>query len=326
MRKRITVLALGAMLVALCVLAGTQPPNKVARIGLLSGAADPAKPVLWEPFFEALRQLGYFEGQNIILERRFANGKTDRLPEFAADLTRLKVDLIVVTGTTETRAAKQATATIPIVMVTAPDPIQSGLVTTLSRPGGNVTGLSVLAPELTGKRIELLKETVHASRIALLSWGTDSSGESIKQEAQNAAKALKVKLTTVVVRDPDGLADAFSTMKREQSQAVVVPLRLPFFNARVRIVDLAGKSRLPTIYETVAFVEIGGLMSYGPLLPDLYRRAAVYVDKILKGTKPADLPVEQPTKFELVINLKAAKQIGLTIPPNVLARADKVIR
>jgi putative ABC transport system substrate-binding protein len=326
MTKNILVWLLVIFFVVNISVAQAQQPKKIPRIGLLSGAADPAKPVLWEPFFEALRQLGYLEGQTIILERRFANGQTERVPELAADLARLKIDLIVVTGTTETRAAKQATATIPIIMVTAPDPIESGLVASLSRPGGNVTGLSMLAPELTGKRIEILKETVQAGHIALLTWAADTTGESVRQEAENAAKALKVKLTAVAVRDADGLGDAFSMMKRKQLQGIVVPLRLLFVNQRARIVELAGKNRLPAIYESAAFVEAGGLMSYGPLLSDLYRRAAVYVDKILKGRTPADLPVEQPIKFEFIVNLKAAKAIGLTIRPNVLARADRVIR
>jgi putative ABC transport system substrate-binding protein len=326
MSKKIFCFALAGLVFALGFPAEAQQAKKVPRLGLLSGAADPAKPVLWEPFFAALRESGYIEGQNVTLERRFANGKTERVEEFAAELVRLKVDLIVVTGTTETRAAKRATTTIPIVMVTAPDPIESGLVTNLSRPGGNVTGLSVLAPELGGKRLELLKETFQASRIGLLSWAADSSSESIRKESESAAKALGVLLRTVVVRDADGLTDAFSTMKNEKLQGVAVPLRLLFFNQRAHIVELAAKTRLPVIYESLAFVEAGGLMSYGARLSDLYRRAVVYVDKILKGAKPADLPVEQPTKFELVVNLKAAKDIGVTIPPNVLARADKVIK
>jgi putative ABC transport system substrate-binding protein len=326
MNRRTAIRQLATFFLTTASFAHAQQPKKVSRVGLLSGAADPAKPVLWEPFFEALRQLGYSEGKNIILERRFANGKSERVPEFAVDLARLKVDVIVVTGTTETRAAKQATGTIPIVMVTAPDPIESGLVASLSHPGGNVTGLSMLAPELTGKRIEIIKEAAQANRIALLHWAADTTSESIRTEAESAAKALKVKLTTVAVREVDRFADAFSTMKRERSQAVVVPLRLLFFNQRARIVELAEKNRLPAIYEIAAFVDAGGLMSYGPLLPDLYRRAATYVDKILKGAKPADLPVEQPMKFEFVINLKTAKQIGLTIPQWTLMKADKVIK
>jgi len=313
-------------MLTLSITAQAQQSKRIPRLGLLSGGADPVKPVLWEPFFEALRETGYIEGQNIILEPRFANGKTDRVPELAAELVRLKVDVIVATGSTETRAAKQATTTIPIVMVTAPDPVESKLVNNLSQPSGNVTGLSILAPELTGKRLELLKETVDARRIALLLWAADSSSTNIKNEAETAARALGIQLQNWMVDDPEGLPKTFSNMMRDRVHAVVVPFRLLFFNQRARIVELAAKNRLPAIYENVAFIDEGGLMSYGASLPEFYRRAVVYVDKILKGAKPGDLPVEQPTKFELVINLKTAKQIGLTIPPNVLARADKVIR
>ena len=324
MTKRVLLFLL--LVLATPHLAHGQQGAKISRVGLLSGGADPAKPVLWDPFFQALREAGYTEGRNIILERRFANGKSDRVPEFAAELVRLKVDVIVATGTTETRAAKQVTSTIPIVMVTAPDPIQSGFVTNLSRPEGNVTGLSLLAPELIGKRLELLKETVHASRIALLLWASDSSSESIRKEAESSAKTLAVQLRSITVREADELTDAFAAIKQDRWQAVVVPFRLLFFTQRERILELAANNRLPAIYESIVFVEGGGLISYGASLADLYRRAVVYVDKILKGAKPGDLPVEQPRRFELVINLKTAKQIGLTIPPNVLARADKVIK
>jgi putative ABC transport system substrate-binding protein len=326
MRQKTFALVLCTVFLALCFGADAQHPRKIPRVGLLSGAADPENPVLWQPFFEALRETGYIEGQSVIIERRFANGKTEWVREFAAELVRLKPDVIVVTGTTETRAVKQATASIPIVMLTAPDPIESGLVASLSRPGGNVTGLSLVAPELSGKRLELLKETSQASRIALLSWLGDSSSENIKKQAEISAKALSVQLRTVVVRDAEGLEDAFSTIRRENLQAVAIPLRLLFFNQRARIVKLATENRLPAIYELFAFVEAGGLMSYGARVADVYRRGVVYVDKILKGVKPGDLPIEQPTNFELVINLKTAKQIGLNIPPNVLARADRVIR
>ena len=324
MTKRVLLFLL--LVLATPHLAHGQQGAKISRVGLLSGGADPAKPVLWDPFFQALREAGYTEGRNIILERRFANGKSDRVPEFAAELVRLKVDVIVATGTTETRAAKQVTSTIPIVMVTAPDPIQSGFVSNLSRPEGNVTGLSLLAPELIGKRLELLKETVHASRIALLLWASDSSSESIRKEAESSAKTLAVQLRSITVREADELTDAFAAIKQDRWQAVVVPFRLLFFTQRERILELAANNRLPAIYESIVFVEGGGLISYGASLADLYRRAVVYVDKILKGAKPGDLPVEQPRRFELVINLKTAKQIGLTIPPNVLARADKVIK
>jgi ABC-type uncharacterized transport system substrate-binding protein len=324
-RTKLFGLVLCAVLLTLCFSAEAQQPKKVARIGLLSGGANPAKPVLWEPFFEALREFGYVEGQNVILERRFADGKSERVPEFAAELVRLKVDLIVATGTTETREAKRATSMIPIVMVTAPDPVESGLVTSLARPGGNVTGLSLLAPELTGKRLELLRETIpKSSRFALLAWADDSTTANLKKDAELAAQALGIQIRAVEVGDADKLPSAFAGMALDRVQGLMVPFRLPFFNQRERIVDLAAKNRIPAIYDNQVFTEAGGLMAYGPRPSDLYRRAVVYVDKILKGSKPADLPVEQPKKFELAINLKAAKQIGLVIPPNVLARADTV--
>jgi ABC-type uncharacterized transport system substrate-binding protein len=285
--------------------------------------------VLVDTFRQELSKLGWIEGKNITIEYRFAEQKPERLPELAAELVRLKVDLIVVTGGPQVSAAKKATSTIPIVMATNADPVGAGLIASLARPGGNVTGLSALATELGTKRLEILKDAVpKLSRVGLLRPSGDSTIIDLQlKELRPAAVALKVKLEEIETqRDPRGLESAFQTAKQKQVGAIMTMATRSFFAQRKRIVELAGKYRLPATYPQKEYVHEGGLMSYGADSTDQFRLAAVYVDKILKGAKPADLPVQQSTKFEFVINLKAAKQIGLTIPPNVLARADKVIK
>ena len=305
-----------------------QQAAKIARIGYLA-ANLAASPHLPEAFRQGLRDLGYVEGRNVVIEYRDAEGKPERLPALAAELVALKVDVIVAAGTPPALAAKQATRTLPIVFATAADPVGSGLVTSLARPGGNVTGLSILAPELVGKRLELLKQAVPGvSRVAVL-WQPGDFGERTEKDmlkgADVAARALGVRLQFVEARGPADFDRAFSDMTRARAGALTVLTSNMFLIERRRLVDLAAKNRLPAVYGGREFVDAGGLMSYGPNLADLFRRAATYVDKILKGAKPGDLPVEQPTKFELVINLKTAKALGLTIPPSLLLRADEVI-
>jgi putative ABC transport system substrate-binding protein len=284
-------------------------------------------PARIEAFRQGLRELGYVEGKNIVIEYRWAEGKFDRLPDLAAELVRLKVDVIVTAGPASTRPAKEATVTIPIVMGFDNDPVGNGFVASLARPGGNITGLSTHYPEITGKQLELLKEIVpRLSRVAVFGTSTQARNPQALRETELAAGAFKVKLQYLDVLGPKDIETAFRAASKGRAEAVLV-LQSPVLNSqRTQVVNLAVKSRLPAIYAAREFVEDGGLMSYGVSVTDLYRRAATYVDKILKGAKPADLPVEQPIKFEFIISLKAAKQIGLTIPPNVLARADKVIR
>ena len=275
-----------------------------------------------------MRDLGYIDGQNIAIEHRYAEGVTERLPNLATVLVRLKVDVISTGGTAATLAAKNATTTIPIVMSNVDDPVAFGLIDSLGRPGGNITGLtSGAGPGLYGKRLELLKESLpRVSRVAVL-WNPDDPGSVINVRGMEApARSLSLKLQLVEMREPNDLEQAFSAMKRERAEALVTILSALVGSQRSRIVDRAAKGRLATMSAESRWTEVGGLMSYGPSYFELWRRAATYVDKILKGRKPADLPVEQPTKFDFVINLKTAKQIGLTIPPNVLARADKVIK
>ena len=277
-------------------------------------------------FQQGLREQGWVVGQNILIVDQWTQGKYDRLPELAAELVRRKVDVIVSLGPQATRAAKQATNAIPIVMAADFNPIEDGFIASLARPGGNITGLTMLAGELSGKRMELLKEIVpHLSRLFVLSNPENRSHARALNELKAAAVSLPVQLQPMEVSAPNEFETAFSTISKAGSQALLVQADAMFNANRERIVTFATKSRLPTIFYSSELVQAGGVMSYGVSLPDLYRRAATYVDKILKGAKPADLPVEEPTKFELVINLKAAKQIGLTIPPNVLARAEKVI-
>jgi len=298
---------------------------KVPRIGFLSPGSLSSVTGRYEAFRQGLRELGYVEGKNIIIEPRYAEGKVDRLPPLAAELVRLKVDIIVTVTTPGVLAAKKATETIPIVFAGVGDPVRGGLVTSLARPGGNITGLSILSPELDGKRLELLKETApKIIRIAYL-WNPVAPGTGLKG-MEVAAPALGLQLQSLEVRRANDFDSAFEAIIRERAHALTAAAHPVINDHRKRIVDFAAKNKLPAIYTDSEFVDTGGLMFYGVNFAHLYRRAATYVDKILKGTKPADLPVEQPTKFEFVINLKAAKQIGLTIPPNVLVRADKVIR
>ena len=312
-------------------LAAEAQPATVARIGLLSSGSvnSPEAQVMLNAFQEELRELGYIQGQNIVVEYRQAEGEMGRLPSLASDLARLKVDLIVAAATPAARAAQRATSKIPIVAVAMGDPIADGLVATLARPGGNVTGNTFLGPELVPKRLELLKEALpRVSRVAAL-WHPGAYGErtmtDMVKETETVARTLSMHLQFVGVRGPDEFARAFSTMTRGRPDALIMLPSPMLFGERRRIVDLAAKYRLPTMYNNRESVQLGGLIAYGTSLSDLYRRAAVYVGKILKGAKPVDLPVEQPTKFELVINLKTAKALGLTIPPSVLGRADQVI-
>ncbi len=306
-----------------------QPAAKVPRIGWL-GFNLAASPHLREAVRQGLRDLGYVEGRNLVIEYRDAEGKAERLPALAAELVALKVDVIVASTQVSALAAKQATKTIPIVFPVAADPVASGLVASLARPGGNVTGLSVLAPELVGKCLEHLKQAVPGvSRVAVL-WQPGAFGGRTEQDMLKAAdvagRALGVRLQFVEARGPADIDRAFSDMTRARAGALTVLTSTMFYSERRRLVDLAAKNRLPAVYPYREPVDAGGLMSYGPNIPDLYRRAATYVDKILKGAKPADLPVEQPTKFELVINLKTAKALGLTIPRSLLSLADQVIQ
>jgi putative ABC transport system substrate-binding protein len=280
-----------------------------------------------EAFRQGLRELGYVEGKNIVVEYRWAEDKIERLPNLATELVRLNVDIIVTASPTDTRAAKDATVTIPIVMAQDRDPVGNGFVASLARPGGNITGLSRMSPELAGKQLELLKEIVpRLSRVAALGSSTLPGNAQSLSETERAAGALKLQLQYLDVRGPKDIETAFRAASKGRAEAVLSLGGLPLYSHRTRVAELAAKNRLPAIYGTAEFVEAGGLISYGTSINDLFRRAATYVDKILKGRKPADLPVEQPMKFEFIINLKAAKQIGLTIPPNVLARADKVIK
>ena len=329
MKKRITLWLLATLFLANVSLADAQQTGKIFRIGFLDSSNASGIAVLVEAFRQELSKLGWIEGKNITIEYRFAERKPERLPELAADLVRLKVDLIVVTGDPAALAAKGATSTIPIVMANAVDPVGAGLVASLARPGGNVTGLSGLASELNTKRLEILKDAVpKLARVGLLrpSGGGVSTDLQLK-ELRPAALALKLKLEEIETQlDAKGLESAFQTAKQKQVNAIMTTTTRRFFAERKRIVELAGKYRLPAIYFQKEFVDEGGLMSYGADYDDLYRRAAVYVDKILKGAKPADLPVQQATKFEFVINLKAAKQIGLTLSPEFLSRANKVIK
>ena len=326
MKQLFSILLIVAVLFVAAI-AEAQQPAKIARIGFLITSSPAAIAPRLDAFRQSLRELGYVEGKSIVIERRHAEGKSDHLPALAAELVRLKVDVIVTSGPTATRPAKEATSTIPIVMTFDDDPVGSGFVASLARPGGNVTGLSTLSPEISGKQLELLKEIVpRLARVAVIGTSTrEGTAQSLK-ELQPAADAFGVKVQYLDIQDPKDIESIFRAASKGRADAILV-LQSPVFNShRAQIADLALKSRLPATYPRREFVEDGGLMSYGVSIFDLDRRAAIYVDKILKGAQPANLPVEQPTKFEFVINLKAAKQIGLTIPPNVLARADKVIK
>jgi putative ABC transport system substrate-binding protein len=326
MTKKILVWLLVIFFVANVSVAQAQQPTKIPRLGFQSAATPAALSARVGAFQQGLRELGYVEGKSISVEYRYAEGKLDRLDEFAAEFVRRKVDIIVTAAPGSTRAAKKATSTIPIVMAFDNDPVANGFVASLARPGGNITGLSTLSPEITGKQLEILRETVpRLSRVAVLRTSKLSSVENLR-EAELAAGAWKVKLQYLDVGGPKDIETAFREARKGRADAVLV-LASPILEShRTQVADLAVKNRLPTMFWASENVEAGGLMSYGTNVPDLFRRAATYVDKILKGRTPADLPVEQPTKFEFIINLIAAKQIGLTIPPNVLVRADKVIQ
>jgi putative ABC transport system substrate-binding protein len=324
-RAAVPSILVAVVLLAVGVITEAQQPKKIPRIGFLSPTADDSRV---EAFRQGLRELGYVEGQNITIEYRWADGRFEQLPDLASELVRLKVDVVVAVVTQASLAAKKATGTIPIVMIGVSDPVGSGLIFSLARPGANITGTSSMTAEIVGKQLELLKETLSKmSRVAALWNPANPIFQAIQlREAEVAAKALGVQLRILEARDLDEIDRAFAAVVRERMRALLV-LNDPVFTAhRKRIADLSAKHRLPTVSGTLEYTEAGGLMAYGPSFPDMYRRAAYYVDRILKGTKPADLPVEQPMKFELVINLKTAKQIGVTIPPEVLARATRLIK
>ena len=315
------------MLLAVAVITAAQQPGKVPHIGYLVLNPLSSQAARVEALRQGLRELGYVEGKNILIEYRYAEGKFDRLPVLAAELVRLKVDVIVTNAPLPTRAAKEATVTISIVMMQDRDPVGTGFVASLARPGGNITGLSTFRPEISGKHVELLKETIpRLSRVAVIGTSTVPGTAQMLKAMELAAAEVKVQLQYLDVLAPKDIETAFREASKGRAEAVIGLGGPVLISHRTQFVDLVAKSRLPAIYNVAEFVEAGGLMTYGPSITDLSRRAATYVDKILKGAKPADLPVEQPTKFEFIINLKAAKQIGLTIPPNVLVRADRVIK
>jgi putative ABC transport system substrate-binding protein len=324
MRRRAFGIVLGTFFLTTFHLAQAQQPTKIARIGYLNPGDPGSRTYRTEAFRQGLRELGYIEGKNIIIEYRFAEARPGRLPELARDLVRLKVDIIFAGGHPATEAAKNATQTIPIV-TSSQDPVSSGFVAGLARPGGNITGLTNLTSELVGKRLELLKEVIpQLSRVAVL-WTPSHPASTIWKRTEVAAQSLGVQLQAAEIRERDELEPAFVAIKRERAEALVM-LRNPLVNDLIkRIANLAAGSRLPAIYDEQRFPELGGLMSYGTDLADVDRRAAIYIDKILKGAKPADLPIERPTKFELVINLKTAKALGLKIPAHLLMEADGVI-
>ena len=329
-QRRDFLLAVGALLAA-PLAARAQQAAKTARIGYLSPNAAAVNPRLVEAFRQGLGDLGYVEGRNLLIEFRSAEGKSERLPALATELVALKVDVILSGGgTLAALAAQQATRTLPIVIVAVGDPVTSGLVTSLARPGANVTGLSLLFPELVSKCLELLKQAVPGvSRVAVLSQPgavPERTEKDILNGAEVAARALGMQLQVVEARGAEDFDRAFSQMTSARMDALTVLSTPVFSSERKRLVNLAAKNRLPTVFSFREYVDAGGLISYGPDLADMYRRSATYVDRILKGTKPSELPVEQPTKFELVINLRTAKQLGLTIPQSVLARADEVIQ
>jgi ABC-type uncharacterized transport system substrate-binding protein len=324
--KSVFRLALCALLYALCFSAQAQTPTKISRLGYLNAGAafDNGE---FNAFRQRLRELGYVEGKSIVIDSRNADGNQERLNRFAQELVRLNVDVIVTSGPTPTRLAKAVTSTIPIVMAQDRDPIGNGFIASLARPGGNITGLSRLSPELSGKRLEILKEVIpRLARVAVCSTSTYPGNAQELKEIELTAGALGIKLQNFDILAPRDFEVAFRSATKGHAQAMLIVAGLIMNTQRSEVAKLAVKYRMPVMYNSINAVEAGGLMSYDVNFADLYRRAATYVDKILKGAKPADLPVEQPTKFEFIINLKAAKQIGLTIPPNVLARADRVIR
>ena len=321
----IVTLSLGILVAPL--LTHAQQKGKMYRIGFLGNSTAALEANLVGPFREGLRDLGYEEGQNVVIEYRWAEGKYERLPTLIAELIARKVDVIVTAGTPGTQAVKKATTSVPLVMVAVGDPVGTGIVASLNRPGGNITGLTSISPELEGKRLELLREVIpKLSHVAIL-WNPVNAYHVIEmKEAQSAASTLRMRVLSLAVGTPEELDGAFAAIDRERVGALLVLADRMFLHHRTRIMNFAAQHRLPGVYAYRELVEAGGLMSFGPSYAGMHRRAATYVDKILKGAKSADLPVERPMKFELVVNLKAAKQIGLTIPPNVLARADRVIR
>ena len=326
--KKILLPTLAASLILACVhLADAQQPKKVPRLGLFLSASTAVAATWIDAFRQGLRELGYIEGKNIILEIRGGEAKPDRVSDLAAELVRLKVDIIVAGGTDAVHAVKEATSTIPIVMRYDRDPVRAGVVASLARPGGNITGLASITVDLSGKRFELLAEAVPGlKRVAVLTTASNFTATGEYKEMEGATRVLGATLQIQKARDPDTIDSAFLAMSKERAQSLVVIPNARYVQHRERILKHVANNRLPSIYSHNEDVENGGLMSYGVNYAAEYRRTAIYADKILKGAKPADLPVEQPTKFEFIINLKAAKQIGLTIPPNVLARADRVIR
>jgi len=321
--SRVTIVALTLLAAPL---AAEAQQARGHRIGFISSASSSVMAARDEAFRQGLRALGYVVGQNITIEYRWADGKNERLPGFAAELVNLKLDIIVTHGVVATRAVKQASTTIPIVIAAADDPLAAGLVPSLARPGGNITGLTLMTPDLTEKRLQLLKEILPGrTRVAVLWNSGNPVAEAELRKAESAARSLGLQLQALGVKDPREFASAFSSMKTERAGALFVLPDAMFFGQRNEIVDLAASHRLPLVAHLRGFADAGGLMTYGPNVVDVHRRAAYFVDKVLKGAKPGDLPIEQPTKFELVVNLKTAKAIGLTIPPSVLARADEVI-
>ena len=328
MGKKVIMVLLVGLALASFRLADAQQPKKIAKIAYLAPSTTAAAAPLVEAFRQGLRELGYVEGKTFVLELRYGEAKAERLPEIARELVGLKVDVIVTATDVAIAAVKRETQTIPIVMANSTDPVGTGFVASLARPGRNVTGLSSISPELSGKRLELLKEVVPGlSRVAFL-WNPDVRGAVLDyKETEGAASSLRLQLQSVEVVRTEDFDHAFSGITKERAQALMMPAANPVgFANRSQIASFAQKNRLPSIFSQREYVDAGGLMAYGPNTPDMHRRAATYVDKILKGAKPADLPVEQPKKFEFIVNLQTAKQIGLTIPPNVLVRADRVIK
>ena len=326
--RRTFLSALTGGLLATPLTAEAQPAGKVYRIGYLtSGFKEvPGSNPGLAPFSQSLRELGYVEGRNVTLEIRYAEGRTERFPALAAELANLKVDVLVAVSTPGALAAKQATSTIPIVMVSVGEPVEVKLVDSLAHPGGNVTGLSLIAPQLAAKRLDLLKQALPKLLRVTVLWNSANQGMKARfQETQGGAQLLGVTLHSVTIQSPDDFDPLFAAMTRDRPESLLVLADTVTVANRQRTVEFAAKNRVPAIYEARTFVDSGGLMSYGVDFADHYRRTAIYVDKILKGTKPADLPVELPTKFEFVINLKTAKALGLTIPPSLLQRADQVI-
>jgi putative ABC transport system substrate-binding protein len=325
MERRIFLAMASGSLLAAPLAVEAQPADKIYRIGFLLPSTSADSSIL-DAFREGLRELGYVDGRNIAIASRWAEGKYDRLPGLAAQLVGLKVDIIVATAVPTIRAAKEATRTIPIIMAVVVDPVATGLVASLARPGGNITGLSSMAPEVTGKQLEMLKEVVPTASLVAVLWNPTNAGNAPQvRRAQDAAGALGVRLQPLEARGPSEIDSAFARMTREQASAVIVLVDAMLLDHRTQIADLAARRRLPAVYGLSDHAEAGGLMAYGPNRLAIVRRAATYVDKILKGAKPGDLPIEQPTTFALVINLRTAKALGLKIPQSLLQRADQVI-